>query len=86
MTIGKRDPAIWKEVTLDTRTLGSPSEVMNSEELECLKLAGRDAGAYLMEIGKTDMAKLEPEEWLKFSSMLVLGYELNMASRKAGVC
>jgi len=86
MTVGQRDPEVWKDVTLDTRSMGGPETVMNSEELECLKLAGRDAGAYLMEIGQMDMSKLEPEQWRKFLSITVLGYELNMASRKAGVC
>ena len=82
----ERNPQAWRDIVLDTRTEASPGEVMTPEELECMKLAGRDAGSYLMEIGKTDLKELSKDEWAKFSSVMILGYELHLASRNHGVC
>lgn len=80
----QRDPSVWRHTVLDTRTEAVPADVMTAEELEAMKRAGRDAGSFLMEIGKLDMSQMTPEEWQKFSSVLVLGYELHLAGMREG--
>lgn len=72
----QRDRGVWMDVMMDTRDLGLPSELMRDSELEAVKRAGRDAGGYLVEIGKTDMAQLSVEEWRRFCILLILGYEV----------
>jgi hypothetical protein len=44
-------------------------------ELGALLEAGRNAGGYLDEIGKTDLAHLSGEEWREFLFRLLTGYE-----------
>lgn len=56
---------------------------MNAAELDaCEKmatgLAGEEAGAYLDELGKTDLATLTQEEWQTFLSRIVTGFEKYM--------
>ena len=44
-------------------------------ELGAMLEAGRNAGGYLDEIGKTDFKLLSGEEWREFLSRLLTGYE-----------
>ena len=43
------------------------------EEL-ALQAGGQEAGAYLEQIGKTDLALLTPEEWESFLRLVLIGY------------
>ena len=43
------------------------------EELALLA-GGQEAGAYLEQIGKTDLALLTPEEWESFLRLVLIGY------------
>lgn len=75
----------YRDCVLDMRSEDCPESVMTPEEMECMKSAGRDAGGYISNLGKTDMKTLTKEEWVKFISLIVLGFELNMASRENGL-
>jgi hypothetical protein len=52
-----------------------PSDWLDAFELGAVLEAGTQAGAYLDEIGKTDMAVLTPDEWRSFLRHIVTGYE-----------
>ena len=51
------------------------AEQFDEYELGAMLEAGRDAGGYLDEIGKTDLALLSDEEWREFLFRLLTGYE-----------
>ena len=44
------------------------------QEQEAINRAGELAGEYLESIGKTDLAKLEVDEWQTFLEAVVTGY------------
>ena len=44
-------------------------------ELGAMLEAGRNAGSYLDEIGKTDLKLLDRDEWREFLFRLLTGYE-----------
>jgi hypothetical protein len=52
-----------------------PNAMLDDYEIGAVLEAGRDAGAYLDEIGKTDLAMLDPGEWREFLRLIVTGYE-----------
>jgi hypothetical protein len=52
-----------------------PSDWLDAYEIGAMLEAGNLAGAYLDEIGKTDMAALTPDEWRSFLHRIVVGYE-----------
>lgn len=79
-----RMPQAWAYVQEDVRGAGGPSSVMNDLELEALKRAGREAGGYLVGIGVTDMKELKPEQWQRFMSIAILGFELYLTGLKEG--
>ena len=79
-----RDRSAWAAVVADTRHESGPSSVMSEVEMESLSRAGRDAGGYLSNIGKTDMAQLSKAEWQKLTSLIVLGFELHLAGLQSG--
>jgi hypothetical protein len=79
-----RNPSAWADCLTDTRIETSPGEVMSPVELEAMKRAGRDAGGYLSNIGKTDMGSLSREEWDKFCSVMLIGFELHLAGINQG--
>ena len=47
-------------------------------EEQALEDGGNAGGAFLDEIGKTDLASLEPEEWSTFLSRVLTGYADSM--------
>ena len=52
-----------------------PDTMLDAYEIGSVLEAGRDAGAYLEEIGKTDLAQLDAGEWREFLRLIVTGYE-----------
>src|SRR5262249_53450284 len=52
-----------------------PSPVLDGYEIGAVLEAGDLAGAYLDEIGKSDLAVLTAGEWREFLSRLLVGYE-----------
>jgi hypothetical protein len=52
-----------------------PSDWLDAFEIGAALEAGSQAGAYLEEIGKTDLAALSPDEWRSFLRRIVVGYE-----------
>jgi len=44
-------------------------------DVENAELAGRSAGKYLEEIGKTDLATLTRDEWINFLRVVIGTYE-----------
>jgi hypothetical protein len=51
------------------------TEQFDEYELGAILEAGRDAGRYLDEIGKTDLKVLDRDEWREFLFRLLTGYE-----------
>jgi hypothetical protein len=51
------------------------TEQFDEYELGAMLEAGRDAGRYLDEIGKTDLKVLNRDEWREFLLRLLAGYE-----------
>jgi len=49
-------------------------KIVAEQERRARKKAGDAAGAYLDEIGKTDLAKLTPDQWEKFCERLTATY------------
>lgn len=52
-----------------------PTETLDAFENAAALEAGTRAGEYLDEIGKTDLASLDRDEWLTFLKRIVVGYE-----------
>jgi hypothetical protein len=52
-----------------------PEPVLDAYELGAMLEAGNIAGSYLKEIGETDIAKLDREQWREFLRRLLTGYE-----------
>jgi hypothetical protein len=52
-----------------------PDIILDDYEIGSVLEAGRNAGAYLEEIGKTDLAQLDAGEWREFLRLIVTGYE-----------
>jgi hypothetical protein len=55
-----------------------PANILDAYEIGSALEAGRLAGAYLDEIGKTDIAMLSGDEWREFSRRIVVGFEQAM--------
>ncbi len=53
-----------------------PKEMLDAYEIGSALEAGAEAGAYLEEISKTDIATLDAGEWREFLRRLFVGYEL----------
>lgn len=56
-------------------TYAMPKDILDAHELGAMLEAGVIAGGYLDEIGKTDLANLDPEQWREFLRRLLTGYE-----------
>jgi hypothetical protein len=52
-----------------------PDRVLDAYEIGAVLEAGRYAGAYLDQLGKTDLAQLDAGEWREFLYLIVTGYE-----------
>lgn len=55
---------------LENKTMIDPDE----NEVTALEHAGENAGEYLESLGRTDLAKLSPEEWQTFLAVVVHNY------------
>jgi len=52
-----------------------PPKILDAYEIGAALEAGETAGAYLEEIGKTDLAALTAQEWSEFLRRIIRGYE-----------
>jgi Family of unknown function (DUF6511) len=52
-----------------------PKEMLDTYEIGAALEAGAHAGAYLEEIGKTDLTRLSSDEWREFLRRLLASYE-----------
>ena len=52
-----------------------PKDILDAHELGAMLEAGAIAAGYLEELGNTDIAKLDPEQWREFLRRLLTGYE-----------
>jgi len=51
------------------------------QEQDALIAAGDRAGAYLDRIGKTDLAALDRDQWIKFLQEVIDGFGLDLEKR-----
>lgn len=66
-----------KPVCLSCAPHSLSGEVMlefTETEAGAISAGGEQAGAYLDQIGKTDLAELAPDQWLKFLATFLHGY------------
>ena len=52
-----------------------PQETLDAHEIGAALEAGAEAGGYLEQIGKTDLAALSGDEWREFLRRIVVGFE-----------
>jgi len=60
---------------LARRFYAMSAEAFDEYELSAMLEAGRSAGGYLDEIGKSDLKLLSREEWREFLFRMLTGYE-----------
>jgi hypothetical protein len=63
------------------RVYKMPKPELDAYELGAAREAGNQAGAFLDEIGKTDLATLDGEECSEFLRRVVTGFEITMRKR-----
>ena len=56
---------------------------LSEQEIAAIVATGPKAGAYLDELGKTDLAVMNEAEWLGFIETVVMAYADEMAKRHA---
>lgn len=64
-------------VTLQ-RVYGMSVESLSQVEMEAINKAGAVAGAWLDDVGKTDLAALSRDEWEQFLCRLIDGYQCEL--------
>jgi Family of unknown function (DUF6511) len=52
-----------------------PSAILDAYEIGAALEAGAEAGKYLEEVGTSDLAKLESQQWSEFLRRVITGYE-----------
>jgi hypothetical protein len=57
------------------RVCAMPKDILDAYELGVALEAGAIAAGYLEELGATDIAKLDRDEWREFLRQLLTGYE-----------
>ena len=73
----RRDHIVWTcntHISLAKTVYNMNKNKLSNTELECLLVAGDSGGQYLDQIGKTDLAKLGPEEWQLFLTTILTAY------------
>lgn len=55
-----------------------PKRQLDDFERRALEDGGNAGGEYLDELGKTDLATLDPEEWSRFLGLVMTGYADSM--------
>jgi hypothetical protein len=58
-----------------------PQETLNAYEIGAALEAGNAGGAFLDEIGKTDLETLDGNEWREFLRRVITGFEQTMRQR-----
>jgi hypothetical protein len=66
------------------RVYAMPNPILDAYEIGAALEAGADAGAYLEELGKTDLAQLTGDEWREFLHRLYVGFEQVMRRKILG--
>jgi hypothetical protein len=61
-----------------------PDPILDAYEIGAALEAGTEAGGYLEEIGKTDLARLNGDEWREFLHRLFVGFEQVMRRKILG--
>lgn len=77
---------IWScddHITLVRKALAMPQSVFDVYEQRAVEKAGMEAGAFLDQIGKTDLAALTAEEWSSFCKTMITSFGENLAHRLA---
>jgi hypothetical protein len=77
---GGRSAVIWLCNEDDCIAAGKviynmPQQMLDAYEATALLEAGDKAGGYLDEIGITDLARLDRDQWREFLRRIVVGYE-----------
>jgi hypothetical protein len=79
----KKPPILW--VCDDPICIANCQKVANmgqkqldAYERKARRIASEEAGEYLDQIGKTDLAKLTETEWVTFNEKIILGFERAM--------
>jgi len=65
------------------RTFHMSETAWTAAEQEALQTAGKNAGAYLDAISKTDLAELSGEEWRKFCETMIEGFSAGLSDELA---
>lgn len=78
-----RGPFIWvcddtECIRLAKEVYKMPKDILDTVERESMLAGGDAAGAYLDEIGKTDLIKLTADEWEEFLRRTLITYEKKM--------
>jgi hypothetical protein len=79
-TLKPKSPPMWlcgkTECSQAARSVYTmPSDILDAFEIGAALEAGAEAGKYLEEIGTTDLAKLDPQQWAEFLRRLFTGFE-----------
>jgi hypothetical protein len=79
----RKDPAIWFCDDKRCQALARKVYAMTKEQLEAYEYkagmaAGDQAGAYLDQIGRTDLAELTREQWEEFIARVIIGFQHEM--------
>jgi hypothetical protein len=79
----RHQPALWLCddalcQSLVKKVHAMPKETLDAYEYKAAIAAGDEAGEYLDQIGKTDLAALDRDEWEEFLGRIVMGFQLEM--------
>lgn len=77
---------IWScddHITLLRKALAMSQRDFDIYEQRAIDAAGNDAGQYLDEIGKSDLATLSQEEWKTFCGRMIRSFGEDLAKRLA---
>jgi hypothetical protein len=68
-------------IPLGKRVIHMSDEAFDEFEISAIEEAGNEAGAYLDDLGKTDLATLTPDEWRHFLRTFLRAFETNVRRR-----
>jgi Family of unknown function (DUF6511) len=82
----QKQPMIWlcdsnECHAVAKRVYKMPKRELDAYELGAAREAGNQGGAFLDELGKTDLATLDGEEWSEFLRRIITGFEITMRKR-----
>jgi hypothetical protein len=67
-----------KCIQLGQKVLTMPAKKLDAYERKARQIASDEAGEYLDQLGKTDLAKLSETEWITFNEKIIFGFERAM--------